>query len=345
MVNQSSTAAARPRRRSSEPEPPSAFSNWRSWLLGLLLVAALVFAVLHWGDVKKFAELVSKAQPLWLIAALAAQLATYVALAAQWTLVLRAADCAAPRGKLLALTMTKHFADQMVPTAGMSGNVVVVDRLRSIGASRPKAIATVIMTIIAYYAAYAVAALAALVLLWWHGRVNWFTGGLVSIFLVVAAAIPSLSLWLQDKGEKAIPPWLRRFGVIREPLEMVGDAPEELVRDPRLLTLMTALNAAVFVADALTLQFCLRAIGVSAAFDVCYLAFIMGSIVVTVAPIPMGLGSFEAVSIGTLRVLGVPFEAALSAVLLFRGFTLWLPLIPGLITSRRDLKRRKKAKA
>ena len=29
-----------------------------------------------------------------------------------------------------------------------------------------------------------------------------------------------------------------------------------------------------------------------------------------------------------LRLFGMPFEAAVSATLLFRGFTLWLPLIP-----------------
>src|SRR5262249_55648665 len=111
-------------------------ANWRSWLLALLLIAGVVVAVMHWGDVKKFAALVAHSQPLWLIAAAAAQLLTYVALAVQWALVLRAGNCRAPFGKLLGLTVAKHFADQMVPTAGMSGNVVVVDRLQAIGASR-----------------------------------------------------------------------------------------------------------------------------------------------------------------------------------------------------------------
>ena len=49
----------------------------------------------------------------------------------------------------------------MVPTAGMSGNVVVVDRLQRIGASRAVALAALIMTIIAYYASYGVASFAA----------------------------------------------------------------------------------------------------------------------------------------------------------------------------------------
>jgi uncharacterized membrane protein YbhN (UPF0104 family) len=57
----------------------------------------------------------------------------------------------------------------------------------------------------------------------------------------------------------------------------------------------------------------------------------------------MGLGSFEAVSIGMLRAMGVPFEAALSATLLFRGYTLWVPLIPGMFAARRQLKGKKNA--
>jgi uncharacterized membrane protein YbhN (UPF0104 family) len=52
----------------------------------------------------------------------------------------------------------------------------------------------------------------------------------------------------------------------------------------------------------------------------------------------MGLGSFEAVSVAMMRLFGVPFEAAVSATLLFRGFTLWVPLIPGGWLARKELK-------
>jgi uncharacterized membrane protein YbhN (UPF0104 family) len=79
---------------------------------------------------------------------------------------------------------------------------------------------------------------------------------------------------------------------------------------------------------------------VNVPFGAAFVPFMIASIVVTLGPIPMGLGSFEAVSIGTLRAMGVPFEAALSGTLLFRGFTLWLPLIPGMISSRKILKRK-----
>jgi glycosyltransferase 2 family protein len=321
-----------------------ALANWRSWLLGFLLVAGLAFAVFHWGDVKQFAKLLANADPTWLWLAFGTQLLTYVALALEWLLVLRACDCHSPFLKLLRLTLTKHFADQMVPTAGMSGNVVVVDRLIAIGASRKVAVAAVILTIISYYASYAVAAVGVLFLLWLMGAESWLMVSLIAVFLLVAAGIPALALWLQKKGEDAVPKWLRKVGPVHELFEMIGQAPAKLVRSRELITLLSLLNGIVFALDGLTLQFSLFALGVDVPFAAAFVAFIMASIVVTLGPIPMGLGSFEAVSIGTLRLGGVPFEAALSATLLFRGFTLWLPLLPGMVAARRDLKSKPRRK-
>ena len=329
--------------RKRDDDQPSGFAaNWRSWLLAVLLIAGVIVAVLHWGDVKKFAALLTHAKPLWLLAGVAAQLLTYVALAAEWKLVVKAGKCRAPFGKLMGLTVAKHFADQMVPTAGMSGNVVVVDRLQAIGASRGVALATLIMTIIAYYASYGVASLVALLLLWIHGEISWVVLGLVAASLGLSAAVPTLALWLQRKGAKAIPPWLRRIRSVCELFEMIKEAPTSLVRDMGLIGELTALNGAVFLLDGLTMQLGLFALGVHVPFGVAFGAFIMASIVVTLGPIPMGLGSFEAVSIGMLRAMGVPFEAAFSATLLFRGYTLWVPLIPGMFAARRQLKRKKK---
>lgn len=319
---------------SQKNESESAFASWRSWLLAFLLVGGVVFAVLHWGDVKKFADLVAHSEPLWLLAAAGAQLLTYVALAIEWALVLRAGKCRAPFGKLLGLTVAKHFADQMVPTAGMSGNVVVVDRLQAIGASRAVALATLIMTIVAYYASYGVASLIALILLWIHGHTSWVVIALISASLGLSAAVPALALWLQRKGAEAIPRWLRRIRTVCELFEMIKEAPTSLVRSERLIAQCTLLNGAVFALDGLTMQFCLFALGVPVSFSASFSAFILASIVVTLGPIPMGLGSFEAVSIGMLRASGLPFEAALSATLLFRGYTLWVPLIPGMLAAR-----------
>lgn len=47
----------------------------------------------------------------------------------------------------------------------------------------------------------------------------------------------------------------------------------------------------------------------------------------------------EGVAVVTLHQVGGPLAAALSATLLFRGVSCWLPMLPGFVASRR-LRRR-----
>ena len=99
----------------------------RKWLIAALLVAALVAVVINFAELEKFGDLLSQARPLWLFVALLLQLSTYAFVAAGWAATLRAAGAASPMRKLVPLSIAKLFADQAVPTAGMSGNVFLVD--------------------------------------------------------------------------------------------------------------------------------------------------------------------------------------------------------------------------
>ncbi len=98
--------------------------------------------------------------------------------------------------------MTKLFADQALPSAGMGGNVLLVDQLRGIGVERGTAVAALIISMIGFYAAYALFAIIMLVLLWFHDRATPLMAGLVTLFLCVALAIPSLALWLRNRGSE-----------------------------------------------------------------------------------------------------------------------------------------------
>jgi len=314
------------------------FTTWRGWLLAALLLGGIAIAVVHWADVKQFGKLLTQTKPAWLLVAAGLQIATYFGLAAQWWVVLRRGCTPEGVGQLFRLTFAKHFADQVVPTAGVSGNVLVVDRLVSFGVPRSNAVAALLLQIIAYYLSYALGALWVLVVLWWKSRTSLLLTVAVLVFLIVAAGIPGLIFWLHRRGQERIPRWLARWSKARSFFKLIGEAPRELIRDPWLIGWITVLNLAVFIADAATMQACLLALGVHAPLSAGYVAFMMASIAVILGPIPMGLGSFEAVSIAMLRLFGVPFEAALSATLLFRGFTLWLPLLPGGILLRHEMK-------
>jgi len=202
--------------------------QWRRWLLSALIAGAVIVGALHWGDVKKFAELTARAEPMWLAGALLLQLSTYVSLSAQWWLVLRKAGSARPMLQLLPLTITKLFADQVVPTAGVSGNVLLVDRLKAIGVPRQDAVAAIILAIIAYYLSYAVGTVIALAMLALRGKLSLLLLALAALLLTVATAIPAAILWLRDKGDNALPKWLRRRESVREMFELVGEAKDGL---------------------------------------------------------------------------------------------------------------------
>lgn len=321
------------------PEMATA-GRWRRWFFGAIVAAALVGVILHFGDITKIAHLLGRARPIWLLAATLLQFSTYASVAAGWAVVLRRAGVPRRLGGLIRIAITKLFADQAVPSAGMGGNILLVDQLVRLRVPRGTAVAALLISMIGYYAAFATFAITMLVLLWLHDKATPLLAGLVTTFLFVALAIPSLALWLRHRGSDPLSPRLERLGIVRNLLEIVGQAPADLVGDRSLLLRVAGCNALVFLADATTLWACLHALGEPAAPETAFIALILASIIVTLGPIPLGLGTFEATSTATLSLLGVPVETAFAATMLLRILTMWLPLIPGLILMRWALKRR-----
>ncbi len=314
--------------------------SWRRWFFGFFVSLAFVGVILHFGEIKNFAHLLRQAQPIWLALAMLFQITTYVSVALGWSLVLARAGTPRPLGRLMRIALTKLFADQAVPSAGMGGNVVLVDQLVALGVPRGTAVAALLISMIGYYAAFALFAIIMLLLLWLHDRATPLMAGLVTTFLLVALAIPALALWLRHRGSQPLSPRLEQIGVVRNLLESVGQAPDALIRDRPLLVRVTAFNGLVFLVDAATLWACLHALGETASFATAFIAMIMAAMVVTLGPIPMGLGSFEVTSTATLHLLGIPVEAAFTGTMLLRLLTLWLPMLPGMLLMRSVVKRR-----
>ena len=228
----------------------------------------------------------------------------------------------------------------MIPMAGMGGNMLLVDRLVALGAPRSAAVAVLLVSTTGFYAAYAVLAVATWGLLWLDGKATLPIDVVVALFLCVALAIPGSALWLRRRGRNPSPLALERFKFVRNFMHIIAEAPTALVGDRRLILRVAFLNGLVVAADATTLMICFRALGQPVSFETAFIAVMAASMVVTLGPLPLGLGSFEAGSTAMLHLLGVPLEAALAATLLLRGFTLWLPLLPGLFLLRPGTRKR-----
>jgi len=310
-----------------------------SWLTGLLILGAVVGVALHFTELERFAELARQAEPAWLIAAAVLQAATYFAAAGVWWVVLKRARRAKRYLSLVPMGLAKLFTDQALPTGGIGGTLLVVAGLHRRGVPKGIAMATLLIGMTSYYAAYLLAvAIAVGILYAEHALDRWMVIG-VGLFVLIALAVPLGVLlvrrWVRVWPFTLVPKIVPALNVLVEAME---EAPVKLLRDPVSFSLAALLQFAVFALDAATLWTMLRAVGSDGSPLQAFAGFMMASVAATVGPMPLGLGTFEAVSTGALNLQGQSVAAALTATLLLRGFTFWLPMIPGLVLARRELK-------
>ncbi|WSH65137.1 lysylphosphatidylglycerol synthase transmembrane domain-containing protein [Rhizobium ruizarguesonis] len=308
------------------------------WVSGILILAGLVGFILHFGDLAVFISTLRAADPLWLGAALLSQVVTYAFAAAIWATVLGKTGFQRRALDLLGLAVVELFANQAIPTGGLSGSIMVVHGLIRRAVPSAIAVTALLIAALSYYTAYLLVANVAFILLWHNGDLSdaWFS--LSIAFAVVIIVIAALLLIVIHSGLRLVPKSMLAWRPAARLAEMLRNVRADIVGDVGILSQTVALQSAIFLFDAATLWLTLRAIGIDIAPANAFVSFVLASVVATLSPLPLGLGTFEGTCVGVLHLLGVQTEAGLAATLIFRGFTLWLPMLPGLWLIRRETK-------
>jgi uncharacterized membrane protein YbhN (UPF0104 family) len=191
--------------------------------------------------------------------------------------------------------------------------------------------------LVSFYTAYGLAALAGLLALHLHHAIGPAGIAFAAPFVVFVAGVPITVLSLRRLPDGPFLRRLRRVPGAVTLLDAVAAAPSGLLRDPVLMGKTTVLQLAIFLLDAATLYVMLRALGEVTPPVLVFGSFMMADVVATIGPVPLGLGAFEGAAVVMLAITGVSIEAALAATLLLRGFTFWLPMVPGLWLAHREL--------
>ena len=327
-----------PERESDESPRTSRLRRVLSWLPGVVLLAGLVAVATHFSEGRKFALLLERARPAWVLAAALLQAATYVCAAAVWQRVLHKGKARCTVRSLLPIAVARLFVDQVIPTAGFGGRLLVMRSLRRRGVHTRLAVAAILVDLLTLYAAFAVCVLASLAIVAVLRDLNRLVLSLAAVFPVFALSIPAAVLWFSQGKRREPPRWVRHIPRAGDLLREVSRAPRRLVRNRALLLEAGVLQLLIFVLDALTLHAMLRAVGYNAPPAAAFAAFVFAQVAATVLLVPGGLGTFEASSVAVLALFRVPVEVALTATLLLRGFTYWLPMAPGFWLSRKEIK-------
>lgn len=311
-----------------------------TWGLAFVVLGAFVMLFLHVGDVEVFIATIRSADPWWIVVAVLCQLATYVFAAMVWHVALMRAKVRQSILSLLNLAVLELFANQAVPTGGLSGAILVVHGLVRRGVDAALATTALLVAYVSYYLAYLAVGLVAFFLLWSLGDLSDTWLGLLVIFVVVVAALAAgLVLIVWSRG-RFIPANIRQWAPIARLEAVMRRVRMGIIADPRVLLQAFFWQAGIFLLDAATLYAAARAVGAEADFGAAFISFMIASIIATLTPVPMGLGTFEGTAAGLLHFLGSGVEAGLAATLILRGLTLWLPMLPGLWLMRREGKRK-----
>ena len=312
------------RQTARELPPPARIERFRPRTI-VTIVAALVAGYLLVGQLGSvdLATVFSAAQWGWIPLVLVASVATYVAAALSLSGFVR--EKLSFLRTLLA-QVAASFAGFVTPPSvgGLAVNVryLRASGLPTSGAATSVAVSQVVnavlhaLLLIVFTAATGSASHPNLPIPSW---VFIAVGGVAAI-VGILLAVPAPRRWVLAR---ALPP-------LRDALPRLLD----LVSSPMKLTEAvggTLLLNACYIA---ALWFSVRAFAGSVELPAVAVVYLAGAAVASVAPTPGGLGAVEVALSTGLTAAGMPGAAAVSAVLLFRIATYWLPVPAGWLATR-----------
>lgn len=309
---------------------------WVTWLLGAAMLAAVIGLALRFTDAETLAGLIIQVKPLWLAVAVATQVLTYLAQGQIFRSVLKAGAQRLSLWEASKLSLMKLFVDQALPSSGISGAFAVVAAFLRLGFAKPAVLACLVLDLSGYFLAYVLSVGTALLVLIWQGHATPTVMILCLVFIALSLALAVLAPWLVSHSALAVRVPGQRFALVRRCISLITGADVQLVGNRGLLWRVTSLELAIILLDSATFWLLVLALGVSADPVGLFAGFMLASVLRSIGILPGGLGAFEAAAVVSLHWVGVDIAVALSATLLFRGLTFWLPMLPGLWLTRRE---------
>lgn len=323
---------------SLSPKSVARHARWLVWLVGSAACATLILVVTHLSEEKEMLRLLQQIEPIWLLLALALQSCTYLAQGFIWRAAAAAAGHRLPMAKAFEMSLAMLFINQALPSGGISGMALISGAVARIGMPRAVVVSAVLVDVSMYYLSYAACMATALAIAMHHDILPGWLLALMGGFVAVGLGITWLVLTLARNRPGRPLSRLRRFGPAAKILDWVDEARPASTQQPRVQLQAFACHVAIFLLDAATLWVAARSLGASPGMEAVFASFMVSTLFRTLGVMPGGLGTFETASVMTLKSIGLPLSVGLSATLLFRGLSFWLPMLPGLACSRRMLK-------
>lgn len=263
-------------------------SPWRVvgwWFTGFLALGAVIVVAVHAGEFQNFFEVLAGIKLQWVILASIIQSCTYVCATTIWWQVLKYSQHPISFKSLFPLNVAQLFAEQALPSSGLSGTLLVIKGLLNRGVKSHLGMGCMLVGMVSYYSAYLAIAIFSLVLVTLHQKINILIIMAIAIFAALAVGVPALVLWLRHLGHHhKLPRFIMRHTLSRPIINALVSAPVDMLKKPDLVIKTTLLQLAIFLMDIATLSVMLHATGYALPFWIVMVSFVIASVVATIGP-------------------------------------------------------------
>jgi len=329
-----------------EVAPPRLQLTGRSLLIfvGFLAasLAALYYLLPQLAGLQDTWHRIEDGSPWWMLLALAFTVGMFVGYVMMFRGIYGRAETRHPIDwrESYQITMAGLAASRIFAAGGAGGLVLTAWALRRAGMRRrevaDKTLSFLILTYIPYVLALIVCGFG-LRLGLFHGPDPFGLTVVPAVLAVIAVGIGLASALVPTDLQRRVGRVIENRGRLARIAQKLAHLPASVsagmrdalahlrTRDPALL------GAAVFwAAQILVLWAAFHAFGDPPPWAVLIQAFFVGMLG-NLLPMPGGVGGVEGGMIGALVAFNVDGGLAVAAVLIYRAFTFWLPLIPGVI--------------
>ena len=277
--------------------------------------------------------------PTWIVLAFALTFGMYIGYVEMFRGVFGEVDRIGRQESYL-ITMAGLAASRLFAAGGAGGLVLQAWALRQAGLAKravaDKTIAFLVLTYFPYAAAVVICGVG-LRLGIFPGEAPFTMTVIPAIIAVILMALTSLILLVPTDLQRRLDGFARRTGMLGRVAQKLATIPAATSAGlHEALTHIRSRNPALLGAIAFwafqiaVLWAAFQAFGEAPPVAVLVQAFFVGMLG-NLLPIPGGVGGVEGGMIGAFAAFGVDAGLAVVAVLVFRAFTFWLPLLPGVI--------------
>lgn len=326
----------------------------------IVLLAVAVIFLSRLTEIGEIIFLLKRVEVYFIILVILAQGGTYISQAAVFKTLLRFYQKNVGLLKLSEVALAYTFINQFAPSGGLVGAPLFLEPLAEKKVTKGQGVLVAVMFYLLNYLSFFAILSLGFIGLFFHQRLNrdqllpativfaiFFL--LVGLFYVLASQKDVFLKFINFLFLKII----RRLPVLKKRSKEFHEKAKVLVLEfCEAFKTMTQKKKKLFwpffysfvfhLFDLLTIYLIFLNFNFHISLSVLVVGFCFANLVAMVSTVPMGVGVFEASMSLLYKSLGVPFDLALTVVLVYRAFSFWLMIPLGLFFYRRLSRRPKK---